>query len=93
MGCYFGFLPWRRAFEAFVADPDTLADIEDIQDAAESSGELFAAAVAECYEELGGEVGADDGFPILELFEPPQGQRLPEARIKTEFPRTAKRFG
>jgi hypothetical protein len=75
-----------------VAEPDSLADIEHVRDACEGHGEIFASAVAERYEELGGEVGADDQFPILELFEPPAGERLPKAEVRKAFPRTAQRF-
>jgi hypothetical protein len=82
----------RQVYEAFVADPDALADVDDVERACEGDGELFAAASDDVYEEKGGGVGEDEDFPLLEPTVAPAGERLPEDRITATFPRTAKRF-
>lgn len=82
----------RRVYEAFVADPDSLADLDHVEDACEGA-ELFGAAASDVYESKGGVPGDDvEAFPIPELAEPPAGEKLPTSEIRASFPKLAARF-
>jgi hypothetical protein len=76
----------QAVFEAFLADPQSLADLPNLGDSCEGA-ELFAAAVDELYEKAGGMPGDDEDYPIIEQFDAPDGQPMSEADARKAFPR------
>ena len=81
----------RTTFEAVVADPDALADVEDVEEACEGA-ELFGTVPGELYDEKTGSYFPED-VPILEGLGPPSGERLSDpAAIRRALPKLATRF-
>ncbi|GAA0556427.1 hypothetical protein GCM10010172_44200 [Paractinoplanes ferrugineus] len=95
-----GFTDWRswvitlgrESFERIAADPDNLADIDDLTAGCAGAGELFGAAVSGIYYARHGD--QDDTFPVLEPGDsaPPSGYPLNGTEpLEVTLPRPAKR--
>ena len=99
-----GFTDWRswvitlgrRTFEQIAADPDNLADVDDIEAGCAGEGELFGAAVSGIFQARHG--NADDSFPVLEPGDtspagaPPSGYPMHGTDpLRATLPRVAKR--
>ncbi|MFD0522973.1 DUF4240 domain-containing protein [Paractinoplanes durhamensis] len=99
-----GFTDWRswvitlgrETFERIAADPDNLADVEDLTAGCAGAGELFGAAVSGIYYERHGY--DDDTFPVLEpggtspTGTPPSGYpRNGTEPLRATLPRLAER--
>ncbi|GAA0577996.1 hypothetical protein GCM10010172_73520 [Paractinoplanes ferrugineus] len=99
-----GFTDWRSwvitlgrpTFELIAADPDNLADVEDLTAGCAGAGELFGAAASGIYFARHGY--EDETFPILEpggtppAGTPPSGYpRHGTEQLRATLPRLAKR--
>ncbi len=94
-----GFTDWRswvitlgrHTFEQVVANPDNIADVEDLEGGCALAAELFGSAVAGIYYDRHGYDDAD--FPTLEPgAEAPRGTKLsgPDA-VRAALPRLSRR--
>lgn len=82
----------QSVFEAVVADPDALADVDDVEASCDAGGELFGAVPGQLYVDLTGDYFPED-VPLLEPAQPPSGQRSKDLEaIRAALPRLAARF-
>lgn len=82
----------KDVFEAVAADPDALADVEDVEATCEGGGEIFAAVPSDLYFELVGDYFPAD-VPLLEPDDPPSGERQTDLEaIRRSLPRLSARF-
>lgn len=80
----------RDTFQRVAADPDALADVDDLAGSCGGAGERFAYAVSTVYFERHGD--EDEDFPIGNLEEP-RGERLADpADVRAALPRLAARI-
>lgn len=76
----------RAVFEAFVADPQSLAALPNLGDSCEGA-ERFGSAVDDLYEAAGGAVSDDEAYPILEPVDPPSGEPMSVTEARKAFPK------
>jgi hypothetical protein len=80
----------RQVHDAAVADPDSLAAIEDWHELETGAGEIFGAAAITVHAERH---GYETPFPVVELVTDPAGERVPHEQRAQLFPRLSAHAG